>query len=127
MQTTKALMKERWYFFLQCCFGAFVVFKCFTTIRNLHELSINKDKHAITTLRNLANFANFFAGMSLKKSGGPFKFPGRFNFTHRTAQTTFVRVVTPRNKLILPKLLCPVLLTGIDLCCLKAIFLKQPT
>ena len=38
--------------------------------------------------------------MPLKISGGPFKFPGRLNLTYLTAQTTLVRVVTPRvNKL----------------------------
>ena len=35
--------------------------------------------------------------MSLKISGGPFKFPGRLNLTYLTAQTAVVRVVTPRN------------------------------
>ena len=33
-----------------------------------------------------------------KKWGGSSKFPGGHKVFHRTAQTAFVRVVTPRNK-----------------------------
>ena len=36
-------------------------------------------------------------GMPPKNSGGSTKFPGGQKVIHRTAQTAFVRVVTPRN------------------------------
>ena len=36
--------------------------------------------------------------MSPKNSGGSTKFPGGHKVIHMTAQTAFVRVVTPRNK-----------------------------
>ena len=36
-------------------------------------------------------------GMPPKNSGGWTKFPGGHKVIHRTAQTAFVRVVTPRN------------------------------
>ena len=35
--------------------------------------------------------------MPLKNSGGSTKFPGGHKVIHRTAQTAFVRVVTPRS------------------------------
>ena len=46
--------------------------------------------------------------MPPKNSGGSTKFPGGHKVIHRTAQTAFVRVVTPRanisaNKIILPQ------------------------
>ena len=37
-------------------------------------------------------------GMPPKNSGGWTKFPGGHKVIHRTAQTAFVRVVTPRQK-----------------------------
>ena len=37
--------------------------------------------------------------MPPKNSGGSTKFPGGHKVIHRTAQTAFVRVVTPRRKL----------------------------
>ena len=36
--------------------------------------------------------------MPPKNSGGSTKFPGGHEVIHRTAQTTFIRVVTPRSK-----------------------------
>ena len=36
-------------------------------------------------------------GMPPKNSGGSAKFPGGHKVIHRTAQTAFVRVVTPRQ------------------------------
>ena len=36
-------------------------------------------------------------GMPPKNSGGSTKFPGGHKVIHRTAQTAFVRVVTPRG------------------------------
>ena len=36
--------------------------------------------------------------MPLKNSGGSTKFPGGHKVIHRTAQTAFVRVVTPRGE-----------------------------
>ena len=36
-------------------------------------------------------------GMPPKNSGGSTKFPGGHKVIHRTAQTAFVRVVTPRS------------------------------
>ena len=38
-------------------------------------------------------------GMPPKNSGGSTKFPGGHKVIHRTAQTAFVRVVTPRHTL----------------------------
>ena len=35
--------------------------------------------------------------MPLKNSGGSTKFAGGHKVIHRTAQTAFVRVITPRN------------------------------
>ena len=101
-------MKGRWYF----SYNVVWVHSSYLNVSQL-IIDLHKGKHAITTLRNLANFAKFFAGMSLKKSGRPFKFPGRLNFTHRTAQTAFVRVVTPRERSIF-ELLIFVQLSGVE-------------
>ena len=41
--------------------------------------------------------------MPLKNSGGSTKFPGGHKVIHRTAQTAFVRVVTPRDKFVMER------------------------
>ena len=48
--------------------------------------------------------------MPPKNPGGSTKFPGGHKVIHRTAQTAFVRVVTPRVFLVLPCFLSDILI-----------------
>ena len=53
--------------------------------------------YTLTTLLNEKITKVHFMGTPPKNSGGSAKFPGGLKVIHRTALTTFVRVVTPRG------------------------------
>ena len=50
--------------------------------------------------------------MPPKNSGGSTKFPGGHKVIHRTAQTAFVRVLTPRYGLVVAFAVCSSRLNG---------------
>ena len=56
-------------------------------------------------------------GMPPKNSGGSTKFPGGHEVIHRTAQTAFVRVITPRSE----SFICP---TSLDKACIRSFSLR---